>query len=239
VVESVAFLEAQLELLPSARDAIPIMLAELGGWSLQPPSREDNPVINPELTGSVDPPMPPGTGPEPPLSQDDLDIECPICCDKPKQVILNCSGCHSFCGHCPSEIFKRTARCPLCRDYFNSMTPLDGVAIMEILPLSDRCSILPEFELFEPIEIDPNQNSNSDINEPFNPSPPHEIWNDDDDAPVFGIFGNQVRPNILHNFTSPINDQVRCLGCGVMLNNTSRSMMRHSRRCPVLLWDYI
>ena len=125
VVDTVATLEVQLERHPSARRAVTIM--------------QD---IIEDLNNTTEPPLQEAfldTSPE--VSQDN---ECPVCFERQNDVILNCIGRHAFCGQCPSRIYKHDAKCPLCRDYFDEITPLFGTPILNILPLENRCTIHPE-----------------------------------------------------------------------------------------------
>lgn len=170
---------------------------------------------------------------------------CPICCDRLQEVLLNCQGRHALCGHCPAHIYKRTAKCPLCRDYFTEVAPLYGTPILNILPLTERCTILPEFEMFEltaPIEIEISNQPDIYINMPLPSRSPSssEDWDVEylDSGVPFPDRPSATNP--LANFSRPTSDgQVQCLACSAYIHNNPYRILRHTRRCPVLSQAYL
>jgi len=253
IVGTAAQLEVQLEQLPSARRAIQIIQEILNEPPIQLPQREANttPGPEPDPTGSAENPIeldldsePDSPLPDPGLHRNLQSEECPICYERPQQVLLNCSGRHSFCGHCPSKIYKRSAKCPLCRDDFNEIAPLYGVPVLELLPLTERCSILPEYELFEmtPAEI-PNSNVTPLMNSPRDEDfglETIEDWDAEYQPHTPSPLRNRPgRNNIFHSFSPPQSSQVQCLGCHAYLNNDPMRILRHSRQCPVLMHSYL
>jgi len=144
IVGSAAQLEAQIERLPSSRHALRIIQDILNEPPIQLPVRESVPEPRPEppsseaqisidLTDDEQPDSPP---PAFELTNNLRNEDCPVCCARPQQVLLNCQGRHALCGHCPSHIYKRSAKCPFCRDSFSEIAPLYGVPLLEILPLT-------------------------------------------------------------------------------------------------------
>ena len=146
VVDTVATLEVQLERHPSARQAVTLMqdIIEDLNNTTQPPLREAFLDTSPEVSSAAqnenfnsppDSPLPSFQHHDPPQ-----DNECPVCFERRNDVILNCVGRHAFCGQCPSRIYQHDAKCPLCRDSFDEVTPLFGTPILNILPLENRCT---------------------------------------------------------------------------------------------------
>ena len=247
VVDTVAQLETQLERLPSARRAVAIMqdiIVDLND-APEPPLREARSDSSPEtpsaandyLDSPPESPLPSYQHPDPPR-----DNECSICFERNNEVILNCSGRHAFCGQCPSQMYKRDAKCPLCRDNFSEITPLFGVPILRILPLEGRCTILPELEflnltfpedleLLEMAAMTPRPRT---INlEPLDfqwpPVQENEDWNvevNNDPLPPLPVQLN------LRDLYSPIyNGQYQCLGCLSWLNDRGTNLIHHLTIC--------
>lgn len=238
VVAAAAHLEAQLELLPSARRALELMRTSLSILEepiYQPPLREAPLESGPEVISeasnparSESPPLPTFL-PEIPLKLQ----ECTICFERKNDVILNCGGGHAFCGQCPAQIYRRDAKCPMCRRNFDLLTPLYNVPILNILPLADRCTVLPDFELFEMTA--PELELPADFEPDWALPGPEEDWDLEETIP-HEIHQRPV--NLLDAYSQPENGMVRCGGCHVWLLNNPTHLIRHSTRCQALRATY-
>jgi len=165
---------------------------------------------------------------------------CPVCYERPQQVLLNCQGRHALCGHCPARLYETSAKCPFCRDNFDRVDPLYNAPILSILPLQNRCTNLPDLEIFEitPPLIEISNRPDIDINMPPASPSSSEDWDSEYPVTIPPPTDHTEILSPLRHFSRPTDGQVQCLACSAWLINNPYRILRHTRRCPVLSQAY-